>query len=72
MLELCAALGIASEQSVLDEPDLLEADEAFLTSTTREIVPIVSVDGRAIGGGRPGPITHRLLETFRQRVATAV
>ncbi len=72
VLELCAVLGIASEQSVLDETDLVEADEAFLTSTTREIVPIVTVDGRVVGSGRPGPVTQRLLETFRQRVATAV
>ena len=44
------------------------ADEAFLTSTTREIVPIVRVDGKAIGTGRPGPITARLREAFRVRV----
>ena len=72
VLELCADLGIASEQAVLDETDLLDADESFLTSTTREIVPIVGVDGHVIGSGRPEPITRRLLETFRQRVATAV
>ena len=72
VLELCDSLGIASEQHALDEADLVGADESFLTSTTREIVPVVGVDGRAIGDGRPGPITGRLLETYRQRVATAV
>jgi branched-chain amino acid aminotransferase len=72
VLELCGALGITAEQCVLDDEGLLHADEAFLTSTTREIVPIVRVDGRPIGSGSPGPITQRLLDTFRQRVATAV
>lgn len=72
VLELCEALQIGAEQRVLDDPDLLGADEAFLTSTTREVVPIVSVGGQPVGNGRPGPITRRLLDTFRQRIATAV
>ena len=72
VLELCDALGVAAEQRVLDEPDLRGADEAFLTSTTREIVPIVGVDDHVVGNGQPGPVTRRLLETFRQRVASAV
>ena len=53
------------EQSLRDE-DLYAADEAFLTSTTRELVPIVSVGERTIGIGRPGPVTGRLLEAYRQ------
>jgi branched-chain amino acid aminotransferase len=72
VLELCDARGIAAEQRVLDAPDLRGADEAFLTSTTREIVPIVSVDEHIVGRGQPGPVSQRLLETFRQRVASAV
>jgi branched-chain amino acid aminotransferase len=45
---------------------LYGADEAFLTSTTREAVPIVEVDGRKIGSGKPGPVTLKLLEEFRR------
>jgi len=59
--------GITVREEVLRDEDLLTADEAFLTSTTREVVPIVKVDERAIGSGRPGPITHRLLAGFRRR-----
>jgi branched-subunit amino acid aminotransferase/4-amino-4-deoxychorismate lyase len=55
----------------LSEADLLGADEAFLTSTTREIVPIVAVDDRRIGAGEPGPVTRRLLTAYRERAATA-
>jgi branched-chain amino acid aminotransferase len=58
--------GITVREEVLRDEDLFRADEAFLTSTTRELVPIVKVDERTIGGGRPGPITHRLLARFRR------
>jgi branched-chain amino acid aminotransferase len=52
-------------EATLRDDDLLGADEAFLTGTTREIVPIVSVDGTKIGIGVPGPITLALLSAFR-------
>jgi len=59
--------GIAIEERTLRDNDLFGADEAFLTSTTREIVPIVQVDDRTIGDGAPGPVTRRLLDEFRRR-----
>jgi branched-chain amino acid aminotransferase len=62
---------IAVREEVLRDEDLFTADEAFLTSTTREVVPIVKVDERSIGSGRPGPITHRLLAGFRRRAWSA-
>lgn len=60
--------GIAVREQTLRDEDLFGADEAFLTSTTREIVPIVEVDGRRIGAGRPGPVTRGLLDGFRRHV----
>jgi branched-chain amino acid aminotransferase len=68
VLEMCADEHIPAEERALHDAELLEGDEAFLTSTTREIVPIVRVDGREIGTGRPGPVTARLREAFRVRV----
>jgi branched-subunit amino acid aminotransferase/4-amino-4-deoxychorismate lyase len=53
-------------ESVLRDNDLHNADEAFLTSTTREAVPIAFVDDKPIGTGKPGPVTMRLLEAFRR------
>ena len=50
----------------LHDEDLFAADEAFLTGTTRELVPIVTVDDRTIGSGKPGPVTLQLLAAFRQ------
>jgi len=72
VLELCASLGVTAVETPLDDAALFGADEAFLTSTTREIVPIVRVDGRAIGTGSPGPTTARLIEEFSARIAAAV
>lgn len=64
---LARDLGIPSYERTLYEADLAMADEAFLTSTTREIVPIVRIDDRVIATGTPGPVTQRLLAGFRER-----
>ena len=68
-MELAAEIGIRALETRLTPDDLASAQEAFLTGTTREITPVVSVDGRPIGTGRPGPVTQTLLAAFRQRVA---
>jgi branched-chain amino acid aminotransferase len=65
LFELGAEHGIPVREAVLYDEELLEADEAFLTSTTRELVPIVQVDDHRIGSGTPGPITEALLRHFR-------
>jgi branched-chain amino acid aminotransferase len=67
LFEVGAAHGIPVREQVLRDDDLLTADEAFFTSTTRELVPIVTVDDRTVGSGRPGPVTQALLEGFRRR-----
>jgi len=59
--------GITVREAVLRDDDLLGADEAFLTSTTREVVPIVQVDDRTVGSGRPGDVTRALLDGFRRK-----
>lgn len=59
--------GVDVREQVLRDDDLLSADEAFLTSTTREAVPIVKVDDHTIGSGKPGPVTKKLLKGFRDR-----
>ncbi|HEU0209440.1 MAG TPA: branched-chain-amino-acid transaminase [Candidatus Udaeobacter sp.] len=46
--------------------DIFVADECFLTGTAAEIVPVVKADGRAIGSGKPGPITTRIIARFRE------
>jgi branched-chain amino acid aminotransferase len=65
IFEIGARAGVLVREQVLRDDDLWSADEAFLTSTTREVVPIVQVDDRTIGGGLPGPVTSALLEAYR-------
>jgi len=67
LFEVGADAGIPLREVVLRDDDLFGADEAFLTSTTREVVPIVRVDDRKIGSGAPGPITLALLDGFRKK-----
>jgi branched-chain amino acid aminotransferase len=66
LFEVGREAGITVREAVLKDPDLFGADEAFLTSTTREVVPIVRVDDKTIGAGVPGPITRTLLQAFRR------
>jgi branched-chain amino acid aminotransferase len=67
LFEVGAELRIPVREAVLHDADLFGADEAFLTSTTREVVPIVRVDDRPIGAGIPGPISRALLEGYRRK-----
>ncbi|MBE3551027.1 MAG: Branched-chain amino acid aminotransferase [Brockia lithotrophica] len=66
VLELANGRGIPAREEVLTLTDVYTADEVFLTGTAAEIVPVVEVDGRTIGTGKPGPITGELLEAFRE------
>jgi branched-chain amino acid aminotransferase len=65
VLELTVGLGLSAREEELTAEDLRGAEEAFLTSSTREVVPIRRVDGQPLGEGRPGPVTLRILEAFR-------
>jgi len=66
-LEVGAGIGIRCEETPLRDGDLFGADEAFFTSTTKEIVPIVQVDDRKIGNGLVGPVTTKLLAEYRRQ-----
>lgn len=68
IIDICQRI----EYTVKEEPftlhDVYVADEAFLTGTAAEVIPVVEVDGRQIGTGKPGPMTQRLLQEFRKIV----
>lgn len=66
VLALAGTLGIEAAERQLTADDVRAADEAFLTSTTREITPVTLIDGRAIGSGMPGPVTQQLRHAFRR------
>jgi branched-chain amino acid aminotransferase len=68
VLELAGRLGIPTATYEILERDLGAVDELFITSSIREVISVVRVDGRTIANGRPGPITLQLHAAFRQAV----
>jgi branched-chain amino acid aminotransferase len=71
VLEVCASDGIMCEEVDLPMHALTSCDEAFLTSSTREVQAIATVDGAALASA-PGPVTQQLRDAFRARVAEEV
>ncbi len=70
IFDIAEGLGLSLEEHQLTRYDLWNADECFLTGTGAEVVPVVKLDGRQIGAGKPGPVSHRILAEFRRRVLT--
>jgi branched-chain amino acid aminotransferase len=71
VLRVAAAQAIEVEEGEVRPEHLFKADEAFITSSIREVMPVVSADGRTIGTGRPGPVTQRLRQGYLRAVAEA-
>jgi D-alanine transaminase len=63
--------GIVIEERSFTPDEAYAADEAFLTSASQFVMPIVEIDGRRIGGGQPGPVVRKLRELFLQEAASA-
>jgi branched-chain amino acid aminotransferase len=70
VLDVAKEEGIAFSEPNLTRYDVYNADEMFLTGTAAEIIPVVKVDGRVIGTGKPGPVTAKLLAGFQARTRT--
>jgi branched-chain amino acid aminotransferase len=66
IIELAAELGVPCQERSLSRYDIFIADECFLTGTAAEVIPVVSLDRRTIGTGRPGPLTERFIAAFKQ------
>jgi branched-subunit amino acid aminotransferase/4-amino-4-deoxychorismate lyase len=68
VLEVAARVGIPADERPLSLAELVAADEAFLTATTREVIPLVAVGAEPVGSGRPGPVTATVLDGYRAEV----
>lgn len=68
VLEAARELSIPVDLRRLPLGDLVAAEEAFISSSVRELLPVVRVDGRPVGSGVPGPVTRRVHEQFRRNV----
>ena len=67
LFEVGRAVGVAVREAVLTDADLETADEMFISSTTRGVLPVTLLDGQPVGAGRPGPVTRTLAEGFRRQ-----
>ena len=70
VLDIATELGVPTVETELTRYDVFVADECFLTGTGAELVPVVNVDSRPVGDGKPGPVTARLLDGFRRLTST--
>lgn len=68
IFDVAKAIGVPMREANLTRYDVWCADECFLTGTGAEVIPVVKLDGRVIGTGKPGPVTAKVLTGFRQRV----
>jgi branched-chain amino acid aminotransferase len=68
VIELARAQGYKVVERTMDRHDIYTADECFLTGTAAEVIPVVELDGRSIGDGKPGPITNVLYKRFHAHV----
>ena len=66
MLEIARKLKIPTHEHVLTRHELYISEECFLTGTAAEIVPVVEVDGRKIGNGKPGKLTKLIMKEFKK------
>lgn len=67
-IEVLAEQGVKLVEREMTRHDLYTADEVFVTGTAAEVVPVREIDGREIGDGKPGPVTLRLIEGYRELV----
>ena len=68
VMDLAAQAGMKVSEPNLTRYDLFNADECFLTGTGAEIMPVIKIDGRMIGGGKPGPLTAKLISDYKALV----
>ena len=74
VLELARENGIAAEEKIFRAEEMIAADEIWMTSSTREILPVIELDGVPVSGGRPGPVWQRLhgiYQAYKQRLREA-
>ena len=68
-IEVAQTLNIPVVETNITRYDVWNADECFLTGTAAEVIPVIEVDARAIGTGKPGPLTAKILTEFRKKAS---
>ncbi len=70
VMELARQRGVTVKEELFTRHDLYIADQVFLTGTAAELIPVIKIDGRIIGSGKPGALFHQLLQDFRELTRT--
>jgi branched-chain amino acid aminotransferase len=68
-IEVAQTLNIPVVETNITRYDVWNADECFLTGTAAEVIPVIEVDARTIGTGKPGPLTAKILTEFRKKAS---
>ena len=68
VIELARRAKIRIQQRYVEQKELYQADEVFLTSSVRELVPVTSIDKKAVGSGGPGAVTLKLARAYKALV----
>jgi len=71
VLEIAREQGVPVQEEAFTEKELFQLDELFVSGTTTDITPIVDVDGKRIGDGKPGPVSRQLYEGLKSRLYEA-
>jgi branched-chain amino acid aminotransferase len=72
MFDVAPAAGLPLEERTIQEAEIYEADEVFITGTTYEVTPVIAIDDHRIGTGAPGPAAARLLAAYRRMALASV
>ena len=72
MIELCRTNDIPFEERRMSPDELRAADEVFITSATRSVLPVTTIDERPVGAGVPGPVTRRLMALYEEMARRGV
>jgi branched-chain amino acid aminotransferase len=65
VMDLAREHGLTVSEPNLTRYDMFNADECFLTGTGAELIPVVKIDGRVVGTGKPGPVTKSLVAKYK-------
>ena len=66
MLEIAEKNNLPTQESDITLEELLGADEVWVTSSTKEVVPVIQVDSKVIGDGAPGPVWKEIITRFQE------
>jgi branched-chain amino acid aminotransferase len=67
-MEIAHQAGLNIKEAVITRFDLYTADECFLTGTAAEVIPVVEIDNRLVGNGKPGKVTRELIDLFKNSI----